>query len=300
MIESESVSKSGISHSAFLRSNVDLSILNFGYVELAPGQEIKCELLLHYRLFLVTKGNVFFNINGEQYTVRANEMFLIPASYAAAYTSDPTNPAFVYWLSFWGLKAKIYLDLANLTIHRPVYSCCDDSIRQYYEILIGECRNHNEKSETKAQGCIYFILSVLLAATNRKFTNKQLSKFEYAQTAVNYIRENYMNDIKVSDISKHLALNRTYFSTLFKDIIGISPVDYLIRYRIDQAVVLMANPRLSLGDIALLAGFGDIVSFSIRFKALAMYTPSEYRKLMFNKDRPPIVYLDKRFHGKKV
>lgn len=270
------------SYSSHFRSNMDLNIINYGAIEMQPGQEIVNDVFLHNCIYYIVEGRVRFNLNGKYYDVVKDELFLSPASYSSGFICDEGCKSVVYWVSFWGLKAKEYLDIANLTVYRPLYVCSDDTLYKHMKTLVEECGGYHAGGALKATGCLYMILADLASSSGRKLTDRQQQKALYAQKAVEFIRTNYMNDISVGDISRHVALNRTYFSSLFKEVIGISPIDYLIKYRIDQSIILMVNPLLSISDIATLVGFSDLVSFSIRFKSLTLRAPSDYRKDMFD------------------
>lgn len=241
--------------------------------------------------YLVVGGKVNFILNGNAFVIEDNELFVVPPNCTVVFDAA-SGPASVYWVSFWGAVPKTYLDLSNLNVKTPVFKCANDTIRTYIETLVNECEPEKHSGSAKAIGYLYLVFSALLASQNRKLTDRQKMKLEYADKAIAFIRENYMNNIGVKEISNHVSLERTYFSTLFKSAIGISPVEYLIKYRIDQAVVYMMNPLLSISEIATLVGFSDLVSFSVRFKAVALQSPTEYRKKTM---RTPAPYVASAF-----
>lgn len=260
-----------------LRSNVDLNILNYGYLHLPLGRKFEPEPFKHYLFYFISRGKARFILNGNTFTLRENELFLIPPESSVSFMTETENTA-IHWIAFWGTAPKTYLDLSDLTEKTPVFVCADNNtLRNYFERLVDECKTETYGDSVKALGYLYLIFAALLMPQNRKLTNRQEKKLAYAREAVTFIHSNYMHNISVKEISEHVSLERTYFSSLFKEAIGISPIDYLIKYRIDQAILLMVDPTLTLTEIARMVGFNDPISFSIRFKAVTSQSPSAYR-----------------------
>ena len=232
---------------------------------------------MHFMLYFATSGKIKFVLNNNPFIVSENALILIPPA-CSFFFEAISGSASIYWVAFWGAAPKTYLDLANLNAITPIFKCANDMIRSYMKVLVNECKPENYSDCVKAIGCLYMIFALLTAPQNRKLTLNQKRKLEYANEAIAYIRQNYMNNIGVKEICGHVSLERTYFSALFKEAIGISPIAYLIKYRIDQSILYMQNPLLSITEIASLVGFTDLVSFSVRFKALTSESPREYRK----------------------
>ncbi|GIP10044.1 response regulator [Paenibacillus macerans] len=94
---------------------------------------------------------------------------------------------------------------------------------------------------------------------------------------VKYIEQNYQSDLSLQDIASHFYVSREYVSRKFKQDYGINFSDYLGKYRIDKAKLLMLNPHLKLQDIAEMVGFHDVKYFSKVFKKQVGQSPREYR-----------------------
>jgi two-component system response regulator YesN len=95
--------------------------------------------------------------------------------------------------------------------------------------------------------------------------------------AVSYISLNYTKDINLERVAEYVGLNASYFSHLFKKIMGISFTSILAETRIDNAKVLLTNPVLKTSDIAELVGIHNPRYFTQLFKRYTGMTPSEYK-----------------------
>ncbi|MDF2484758.1 MAG: AraC family transcriptional regulator, partial [Herbinix sp.] len=99
----------------------------------------------------------------------------------------------------------------------------------------------------------------------------------YISLALNYIEMNYSRKISIDMISQHVGLNRSYFTSIFKSAINKTLQEYLIEFRIRKACELLANPKLTIGNISRSVGYTDPLLFSKIFKRVKGITPSEYR-----------------------
>ena len=93
-----------------------------------------------------------------------------------------------------------------------------------------------------------------------------------------YIDKNYQRKIELEDIAKIGGYNVNYTSQFFKRQLGVSFLEYVLRLRLREATVSLANSTASVAHIAANCGFADIKAFNVAFKKHFHTTPSEYRK----------------------
>lgn len=113
------------------------------------------------------------------------------------------------------------------------------------------------------------------------------SKVLLVKSAINFIRENYMNEITLDDISRNSLLSKSELCKLFKKYVNQSPIQYLLRHRITNACYYLAYTDKSITDIANKVGIPDSNYFAISFKKIMKMSPTEYRKKsqQINKDK---------------
>lgn len=94
-----------------------------------------------------------------------------------------------------------------------------------------------------------------------------------------YIEEHYMEQVTLEEIARHVGLNESYLSSIFKKQVGKSLIDYLTYTRVQHARELLINRNKSVNEIAEEVGFNDAKYFTKRFKKYTGVSPNEYRKL---------------------
>jgi AraC family transcriptional regulator len=93
-----------------------------------------------------------------------------------------------------------------------------------------------------------------------------------------YIEENLSDDFSLSMMADVAGLSLFHFSRAFKESFGLPPHRYLISRRIDKAKDLLAQPDMSVTEIAVQLGFSDSSSFSATFHKHTGTTPTGYRR----------------------
>jgi len=92
-----------------------------------------------------------------------------------------------------------------------------------------------------------------------------------------YIESNLNREIYLQEIADIAALSPYHFSRAFSRSIGISPLRYVWRRRVERAKVLLRNKDIPLAILALECGFSSQSHFTTVFKRETGMTPAQYR-----------------------
>ncbi len=87
-------------------------------------------------------------------------------------------------------------------------------------------------------------------------------------------------EVSLAVIAEEVGMSYYHFSRSFKQSIGLSPINYITRQRIERAKRLLAETELPISEIALRAGFSSQSHFTTSFRRLAGVTPSIFRRGM--------------------
>ena len=89
-----------------------------------------------------------------------------------------------------------------------------------------------------------------------------------------------MNKITLEKLASEIQVNPQYLCHFFKEIAGISPIQYLIRYRVNRAGEALRETTRSILEISLDCGFDNVSYFIRQFRKFTGQTPRQYRQAM--------------------
>ncbi len=99
----------------------------------------------------------------------------------------------------------------------------------------------------------------------------------YIKEAINYIEQNFQNNITIEDVASVCGINRSYLGKIFKKNTGQSPQEFLMNYRMVKAAELLKLTSLSIADIGSAIGYENQLHFSRAFKNIYGVSPREWR-----------------------
>lgn len=132
------------------------------------------------------------------------------------------------------------------------------------------------------------LLNILIAV--RKFQLKQsadlsmISDISSDDTfklscVMKYINQNFTEELSLDRLAEIAGYSKYHFSRIFKKYNGVSFVQYISNKRIKMAEKLLADPDLSITEVAMRSGFSSLTTFNRSFKAVKDCTPSEFKRL---------------------
>lgn len=95
---------------------------------------------------------------------------------------------------------------------------------------------------------------------------------------IDYIHQNYKNDISLEAVSEAVFLNSSYLSRLFRNETGMTLTYYINKCRIESAMKHLRKESAKSYEVAETVGFQNVEYFNITFKKFTGKTPIEYRK----------------------
>ncbi len=142
--------------------------------------------------------------------------------------------------------------------------------------------------ETKCKIVVYRILLLIGEYVMREhreligdehFSDKA---WEYVRNACSFISEHYDENISQAEVADEIGLSPYYFSKLFKEYTKTTFPAYLASIRVQNAIKLLTNEKLSVTECAFMAGFQSATTFNKVFREMTGCSPKEFRKLHSN------------------
>jgi len=237
----------------------DLNPVLFGYEDCEKSHAFGPAVRTYWLIHFVVSGYGNFKIEDREYRVNPGEMFVIPPHIETYYEADSENPWNYIFIGFTA-DEKITQTLPDI-IKRPEAEKIFNSMKK--------CENFSDGRSSYLCARLWDLFAIL--------PSRKSSKYDYVDEALEFIHSEYMTDISVEEIANRLNLDRTYFSVIFKKKVGISPKQYLLKYRMNIATTLLAD-NLSVSVVARSVGYSDLYIFSKMFKRHFGVSPTEYAK----------------------
>lgn len=234
----------------------------------------------------VTLGEEDFRFSGREFTV-------IPKNFAHTTNSDPDN------MSSWeylfidvdGLLQSIYPDNPMRTgkiirrinskalfLKEEEYPGIAKKILKIIEIM----RKAEAFYLEEAKGVLGSLL-VEVARMNRMSDEEEMDVDRgkipnMISKTLDYIADNYMQDIKVEELARYIHISETHFRRVFSTYMKMSPLEYINTVRIQAACEFLKTTDEPIADIAYKCGFTTNSTFNRNFKQIMGMPPVEWRK----------------------
>lgn len=251
-----------------------------------------------FEFLVLTEGKVLFTIEDRKYVMNPGDIVFINSNYLHMAKNICGGVCSFYAIdfSYHVLNEDIHSIFSKKFI-RPILNdkyvfpefmpvsededkCWQKDIRNYLH-EIGECPEHElEPFELMIRSRILAIWDILDKNCVRAQKDNDIeSRYsERLEPVISYIKENYAYEITLGELAAILPMSEGQFSRVFKQTMKLSPIQYLMRYRILQSCRLLQDTEKKIGEIANLSGFNNISYFNRVFLNTIGCTPKEYRE----------------------
>lgn len=285
-----------------------------------PGSEIGYPLHVHFyelvkmsmhvipwhwhpelEILIVNHGEIDFMTNdkvevlhaGQGIIINANVMHSVGTSLPDAncsFYSTTFNPAFLFGYGDILMSEKYmtpvvkskhfqYMIIDESDPGRSVLLDCINNV-----IADNLIKKFGFELSTKANLCNFWLTLVNLVAPfdSVKKTSGSMSLDESrTKDMILYIEEHYADKITLDELAASVHISKSECCRCFKRALNLTPIDYLLKYRVSVAAGLIQSKdskASSFSELAYNVGFNNASYFNKVFKELLGCTPSEYRK----------------------
>ena len=207
--------------------------------------------------------------------IKPGDMILVPVAtrYISQWTGDPRITYIT--LHFVFDYKSIFTKKKNFRLQK--YTPTDfEAMKNKFEYVLKHQRA-DEMSHLGALSAFFDILSTILPHLQSQ-PQKQLDSRILG--AIEYIEQNYIENITVDDLATAANMSASRFYPCFREALGVTPIDYLNHYRVNRAMMyLVSDTEMSVESISMAVGFESSTYFRRVFKKITGKTPREYRKI---------------------
>lgn len=252
-------------------AKVPLTIETFGITFSNPNYHIKRSCSKYFVLEYIVSGKGHLKVDGQEFVLHANDVYLLEPSSSHEYYSDPDEPYTKYWINF---NSDLFLSVFNEYNLKNNYVFRNTDISEEFKKIF-ELENlsvHNNDIYIQASQYLFSIFMKLAANKQEEADGSLL-----AQQILFKLDRAIDSSITIDEISNELFISRSKMIREFKKYYQQTPHAYLLDRKITFSKMLLRNTRHSIKEIASHLGFADAHYFCNIFKKKTGKTPSEYR-----------------------
>lgn len=179
-----------------------------------------------------------------------------------------------------------------LTIIQPALLITPELFPDSYEkirAIITQIMEEYQEGRPFFEVSIYSMLAQLFLLIGRSHSDtaqrfmaddvRQRKYVEKFMAVCSYIDEHCTENLTLDDAAQYSGFSKYHFTRLFRQFTGLTFYRYLNQKRIARAERILADPSLSVTDVAMASGFSSMSAFIRMFKIMKGCTPSEFRKM---------------------
>ena len=266
-----------------------LSYLRFAPHTERRGEGYDCHLSPEITHFIGTRG--MMEIDGKEYEICPGDIFILHSNEKHRVTRVDVqgeienlrfDPAFIW-------QGNDVFDLNYLRIFDPQRSGVGNRLERTCPAMdtvrncLAEIRRELELSQYGCRHMVKMQVFILLITLLRDFGNfppagesLRTPNVEGVRATMRYIDEHLEEVLSLPELAAMAGLSTNYYGTLFKQLNGITPVEYITSRRVLRAIELLPEFDGTMLQLALACGFNNTANFNRAFRAYTGQTPSKY------------------------
>lgn len=268
------------------QSELLLSYMSNLNIELYTAAYNSCDLTwrdLDYtpdysKLYYICDGDGWLKIDGQEYFPKKGQLILMPEGVQQSYSYINEHPYRKYWCHFrvtiGGVNLFNFIQTEHLCL--PQHA---ELVTQLFEELVTLHNSNEIYAPLLAKSKLMELFAHFMMSINEESIRyKHRTSVEKLAQVLAYIEEHIEQNVTIDELAEVACMHPNYFIRIFKQQMGVPPLQYITRKKMNQAKELLLTSTCSISEIADQLGFHDMFYFSKQFKKNIGTTPTAFRK----------------------
>jgi AraC-like DNA-binding protein len=255
-------------------------IVAAGVSQDAPGTVYPLHRADHLEIDLISAGRIDARLNGEPQVLESPHAYgYFPGDEIDGRAARDRGALICRWVKFeWPGAEKAGTPGSLLPRKTALLAHELRECMAAFDVMLERHVAGDEGSHLAASGALIGLMGLLARALPRTSTAQPAQDRRMAN-ALAFIEQNYRRPLTVAEIARVTRLSADYFSRMFREHTGASPVEHLMNTRLRVArTMLLSKPELTVQEIARLCGFNDAKYFMTAFRTQHGVSPGRYRR----------------------
>ena len=263
------------------RDHKPLVVLSAGHnvpISGAHVQILRPEGRRDYQILYIRSGRAHFFWDEQDHVISGGQIVLYRPGEYQCYEYRIEDAPDVYWIHFTGSRVEEELD--GMGLKQQVFPV---GATNQYAGLFGSIIQELQFKDAHFDDMAASYLKELLCLFSRELlgqrTPTHIPRTREVEEAVSFFNTHFNQRLNLSEYAARQNMSLCWFTRIFRRQMGVSPQQYLMEIRINNACELLGS-GIGTAETSDMVGYTDFGYFSRIFKKYTGYSPMEYRKLL--------------------
>lgn len=234
-----------------------------------------------------SKGEQIYKVNETLYQIKGGDLFITYPGELHGTGQFPEEKGEMYWLIINTVPAKNsrrflrfdgklagewYRQVLQLPRHFKGSRVLKTKLEKIFQCYTPTISLLNE---IRIQHLIADFLLEVINCSQSATIRKKAERMDKIET---YIRTNLEEPVMLTQLASLTGLSLSRFKTWFKEETGTTPLDYILKYKINKAREILLKEQFSISSVAYKTGFQSAQYFATVFKKFTGMTPGEFKQ----------------------
>ena len=170
--------------------------------------------------------------------------------------------------------------------------CAEGGAQALFSLMFSLRNRGSLRTAQQEELCALLLLTLLLhqaesAPAPEAIAPDTLGARLPLKPALTYVREHFREDVKIGDMARSCSMSESYFRRVFTKSMGLTPLEFVNRYRVQRSMYLLRITSEPVQNIAARVGFSSIAAFNRNFRSCAGMSPSAWRRMQTGTNPAP-------------
>lgn len=243
-----------------------------------PNYKVGPKRIECFSLHFIHNGKLLLDYEGEAIQLQKGDIFCLFPNRTYYYEKIPAEQTLnMSWLALDGERIQPLLELAGITPDKPyIQNGLTPQVKKSAERTITILANLERWTPAAAME-LQGLISKMFASLLSNMYPSRNAETDWLKECLSYMQLHATEGITVQQVADYVGLHRSYFTNTFTNRVGMSPMKYLQKIRMDKAKQLLQNTDASVTEIAYTLGYPSLYSFTRAFKMYYQVPPLAVR-----------------------
>ncbi|MFD0696314.1 AraC family transcriptional regulator [Paenibacillus sp. GCM10027628] len=256
--------------------------LRLGHNIAKPNYQVGPKSIECFSLHFVVEGQLLLQYEDREAILQRGDICcFFPAEPYSYRIYDPEKTLKLIWIAIQGPQTAPLLRSLGLTKATPILRA--KGTKEVWNSLYALLRYISDQPDgvkdigfsLELQEKLYAIFAVLLKEGRAlSETKSKVNDIPWLQRSLDFMQLHYMEGISIKEIAESAGVHRSYFSDIFKKMIGVSPNRYLYRLKMEKAAALISLGDRNITEVAYTVGYPSLYSFSRAYRNYYGHSPA--------------------------